>query len=143
MTIDLDDDIITGHSARDEFAKAHGLVEAFLQFVREHDVGNDLIDEIELPVPRGLLVKAFCIVIVAERRPESRTLLIKAGIALAHFQPGLGPRIRVRPCPQYGRGEDERPKPFARRIARTLDAVAADRVRLADTYLSAITRSLN
>jgi hypothetical protein len=130
------------HAEESELDRAHQLVDEFLVFVKESDVGNDFIDEIELPVPKSLLVPAFSRVIAAERRPAIKGLLIKAGMMLAHYLEGLGPRIRVRPGLPQLRPEPSISRRFAQRRERTLLAVAEERVRLAETYHRAIQRSL-
>ena len=131
------------HPFADELQRAQDFVEVFLQFVKENDVGNDLIDEIELPLPRRFLERAFCIVIAAERQPDVRTLLMKAGISLAQYRSGLGHRLRLRPCLLDGRPEPIRSQLNTRVIGRTLSAVADDRIRLADRYMQAVVRSYN
>ncbi len=131
------------HAEESELDRAHQLVDEFLIFVKENDVGNDIIDEIELPVPKSLLVPAFSMVIAAERRPPIKSLLIKAGMTLAHYRPGLGPRIRIRPGLPRWRPEPSISRRLAQRLERTLLAVAEERVRLAETYLRATQRSFN
>lgn len=144
LIIESDYGPISGeHAEGGELDRAHQFVNEFLIFVKETDAGDDVIDEIELPLPRPLLVRAFSTVIAAERRPDIKSLLIKAGIMLAHYRPSLGPRIRVRPGSPQRRPEPAISKRLAQRLERTMLAVAEDRVRLAETYLRAIQRSLN
>lgn len=143
LIIESDYGPISGeHAEGRDLDKAHHFVNEFLVFVKENDAGGDVIDEIELPLPKSLLVRAFSMVIAAERRPDIKSLLIKAGITLAHYRPGLGPRIRVRSGLQ-GRPEPAISRRHAQRLERTLLAVAEDRVRLAEAYLRATQRSLN
>ncbi len=123
--------------------RAQQFVEEFLFFVKANDVGNDIMDEIELPVSKSLLIDAFSIVIVAERRPDVRNLLIKAGITLAQYRPGLGPRIRMSPGSPKWRVEPSISRRLALHLKRTLSTVASERIQLAETYLLAIRRSLN
>ncbi|MBB3595908.1 hypothetical protein FHX08_006328 [Rhizobium sp. BK529] len=123
--------------------RAQECVDEFLLFVKANDIGSDIIDEIELPVPKGFLIGAFSIVIAAERRPDVRNLLIKAGVSLAQYRPGLGPRIRIRPGSPRWRPEPSMAKGAALRLERTLDSVAWERVQLAEAYLGVIRRSLN
>ena len=127
----------------DELVFAQDLVDEFLRFVKANDIGNDMVDEVELPVAKPRLVRAFCRVIVAERRPEVRSLLIKAALTLAQYRSDLGSRIRIRsgfpgkePTPRGSRR-------LARRFERALLGAAEERVRLSDTLLQAIRRSLN
>jgi hypothetical protein len=144
LIIESDYGPISGeHAEGRDLDRAHHFVNEFLVFVKENDAGGDVIDEIELPLPKSLLVRAFSMVIAAERRPDIKSLLITAGITLAHFRPGLGPRIRVRSGLPQGRPEPAISRRHAQRLERTLLAVAEDRVRLAETYLRAIQRSLN
>lgn len=131
------------HQEGSDLDRAHHLVDEFLVFVRSNDVGSDIIDEIELPVPKPLLVQAFSIVIAAERRPEVKSLLMKAGITLAQYRPGLGPRVRVRPGSSRWRPERAISKQLANRLEQTLRAVAEERIGLAEVYLRAISRSFN
>ncbi len=123
--------------------RAHRVIDEFLVFVRESHVGNDIIDEIELPVPKSLLVRAFSIVIAAEQRPDVKSLLIKAGMTLAQYRPGLGPRIRITPATSRWRAAPILSKRLAQRLEQTLRAAAEERVGLAETYQRAISRSLN
>jgi len=67
--------VLGEHAEESELDRAHQLVDEFLVFVKENDVGNDIIDEIELPVPKSLLVPAFSMVIAAERRPPIKSSL--------------------------------------------------------------------
>jgi hypothetical protein len=135
--------VLGGNLGRDALERAQQFIDEFLVFVKANDVCHDVIDEIELPAPKSLLVSAFCVVIAAERRPDIRSLLIKAGITLAQYRPGLGPRIRVTPGSPRWRSEPTMSKVHARRLEQTLLRVAEERVQLAETYLRAVSRSLN
>jgi hypothetical protein len=135
--------VLGGNLGRDALERAQQFIDEFLVFVKANDVCHDVIDEIELPAPKSLLVSAFCVVIAAERRPDIRSLLIKAGITLAQYRPGLGPRIRVTPGSPRWRSEPTMSKVHSRRLEQTLLRVAEERVQLAETYLRAVSRSLN
>ncbi len=135
--------VLGGNLGRDALERAQQFIDEFLVFVKANDVCHDVIDEIELPAPKSLLVSAFCVVIAAERRPDIRSLLIKAGITLAQYRPGLGPRIRVTPGSPRWRSEPTMSTVHARRLEQTLLRVAEERVQLAETYLRAVSRSLN
>jgi len=86
---------------------ANGAVSDLVRFVRDTNVENDLVDEIELPIPRPVLIEAFKRVIVAKERPKMRALLLKAGLTLCQYVE-LGERIKIRPMPSYGREEARR-----------------------------------
>jgi len=144
LIIESDYELVSGvNLGRDALERAQQFIDEFLVFVKANDVCHDVIDEIELPAPKSLLVSAFCVVIAAERRPDIRSLLIKAGITLAQYRPGLGPRIRVTPGSPRWRSEPTMSKVHGRRLEQTLLRVAEERVQLAETYLRAVSRSLN
>ncbi|GAA3065684.1 hypothetical protein GCM10010520_11890 [Rhizobium viscosum] len=144
LIISRDSHLISqSHEDLDELERAQDLIDDFLRFAREDDVGNDLIDEIELPVAKSRLIRAFCIAIVAERRPDIRTFLMKAGLTLAQYQSRIGARMRVRCSLPDGRPTAARSRQFERRVERAYAAAAEDRIRLAGIYAAAITRSFN
>ena len=126
----------------DELGQANAVVDEYLHLVKEGDIGRQLIDEIELPVRKRLLVKAFCTVIAAEHRPDMRALLIRAGLTLAQYQSGIGGRICLKP----GHGTSashQRSRLSAHRLEAILFTAAADRVRLGDLFLAVVKRSLH
>ena len=135
-----------GHSlASNEAWVLHAANEAvseFVRFVRDNSVGNDLVDEIELPLPKPILIEAFKRVIVAEQRPEMRALLLKAGLMLSHYHVGLGERIKVTPA-----ASNRKVKSGDRRLElkfkRTLLYTAAEKSRLAKVYQEALKRVLH
>ncbi|KRB49242.1 hypothetical protein ASE04_18925 [Rhizobium sp. Root708] len=118
---------------------ANDAVSEFVRFVRDTDVGNDLVDEIELPIPKHMLVEAFSRVIAAEDRPDVRALLVKAGLTLSQYHVGLGERIKVRPIPSDTRQRSPDVL-LARRFTRTLLLTASERTRLTDVYRTALKR---
>ena len=117
--------VLGGNLGRDALERAQQFIDEFLVFVKANDVCHDVIDEIELPAPKSLLVSAFCVVIAAERRPDIRSLLIKAGITLAQYRPGLGPRIRVTPGSPRWRSEPT--MPASRSTFRWWETVGCER----------------
>ena len=121
---------------------ANEAVSGFVCFVRDNNVGNDLVDEIELPIPKSVLIEAFKLVIVAEERPEIRALLLKAGLTLCQYHVGLGERIKVRPItsPKREKAEDTW---LAIKFKRTLLYTAVERTRLTKVYQNALKRSLH
>jgi hypothetical protein len=126
--------------ALDELERANALVDDYLRFVKANDIRKQVIDEIELPVPKLRLVKAFCVAIACERRPDTRALLIRAGLALAQYQPGIGPRIFIGAHHHF---RSERSRFAARRLENILFMVAEARVRLGDLFLAVVKRSLH
>lgn len=116
---------------------ANDAVSEFVRFVRDNNVGNDLVDEIELPIPKPMLVEAFTRVIAAEDRPDIRALLVKAGLTLSQYHVGLGERIKVRPVPADTRCQPSNPS-LARKFARTLLQTATERTRLTEIYHTAL-----
>ena len=116
---------------------AHETVNDYLRFVRDTVVGNDLVDEIELPLPKPIIVEAFRNVIAAEDRREMRVLLMKAALTLSQYHVRLGERIRIKAATTSGRRlqADSR---FAQKFSRTLEATAAERLRLTELFQSAL-----
>ncbi|MDM9628546.1 hypothetical protein QTL95_21850 [Rhizobium sp. S152] len=121
---------------------ANEAVSEFVRFVRDTNVGNDLVDEIELPLPKPVLIEAFKRVIVAEERPEMRALLLKAGLMLSHYHVGLGERIRVTPIASHRREKSGDPR-LEVKFKRTLLFTAAERTRLTKVYEEALKRALH
>ncbi len=116
---------------------ANELVNDFVRFVRDADVGSDLIDEIELPVPKPVLVEAFKRVISAEKRTVIRALLLKAGLTLSQYHADLGERIKVRPIGPHGRGNSVDQK-LVQKFNRALLSTAAERTRLTKIFQDAL-----
>lgn len=124
-----------------EVVEANHLIDNFLRFVRDNEVCNDLIDEIELPVSKLVLVKAFHIAIASERRPQIRALLVKAGVSLCQYRPELGNRIRIIPVTPHGRPAPRQSRTHERRLEQALLATADERIRLGDLYQRACIES--
>ncbi|MBO9198275.1 hypothetical protein J5277_29535 [Rhizobium sp. 16-449-1b] len=120
-------------------AAANDAVSEFVRFVRDSNVGNDLVDEVELPIPKSMLVEAFTHVIAAEVRPDIRALLVKAGLTLSQYHIGLGERIKVRPIPTDTRRQPSNPF-LARKFACALLLTATERTRLTEIYNTALRR---
>lgn len=118
---------------------ANDAVSEFVRFVRDNNIGNDLIDEIELPIPKHLLIEAFTHVIAVENRPDIRALLVKAGLTLSQYHVGLGERIKVRPIPADQRCQSSNPS-LARKFACALLLTATERTRLTEIYRNALKR---
>ncbi|APO75186.1 hypothetical protein AM571_CH02377 [Rhizobium etli 8C-3] len=122
---------------------AHDLVDRYLAFAEEAQVGNDIIDEIELPVPKPMLIKSFGLVIAAEHRPQIRALLIRAGMTLAQYRADLGPRMRLKPTTPHGRLRAARSREFERRLQKKLVAVAEERISLGAFYRRAFIEAMH
>jgi len=126
---------------------AYQLVDIYLLFARDNDIGNDLVDEVELPTVKAALVDAFRLAIAAEVRPNIRTLLIKAGMTLAQYHRGLGCRIPIRALTPQGRPQGVppqcAPRQFQRRLNKALLASAEERVRLVDIFHRALVESMH
>lgn len=120
-------------------AAANDAVSEYVRFVRDNDVGNDLIDEIELPLPKPILVEAFTRVIAAECRPDIRALLVKAGLTLSQYHVGLGERIKVRPIYADARRQPSNPS-LARKFACSFLLTATERMRLTEIFQEALKR---
>ena len=127
----------------DRVAEANQFIDQFLLFVRDNEVGNDLVDEIELPIAKSVLVSAFGISIAAERRPDIRALLIKAGLTLAQYRSGLGNRISMKSVTPHGRLRQPQSRVFEQRLRRALMAVAAERIQLGDRFQRAFVESFH
>jgi hypothetical protein len=118
---------------------ANDAVSDFVRFVRDNNIRNDLVDEIELPLPKPVLVDAFARVIAAEDRTDIRTLLVKAGLTLSQYHVGLGERIKVRPAPANAVFQASSPF-LARRLACAILLTATERARLMEVYKDALRR---
>jgi hypothetical protein len=120
---------------------AHNLVEVFLLFLREHEMGNDLLDTQELPASKKALVNAFRVVIATESRPGARALLVKAGLTLAQFQDGIGARMSVTPV-TAGNSQNDRhwtPEPGQiRRFDMALNRLGQERSQLTQIFQQAL-----
>jgi hypothetical protein len=130
----LDTFTLSRLAGANKLAAANQLVDRYLHFFKDAEIGSDLIDEIELPYPKRLLVEAFCHVIATEDRTQIRTLLVKAAITLAQYQGNLGERIRLRPVTPNGRPQRAGTNWQERRLQIALFAAAEDRVRLTETF---------
>jgi hypothetical protein len=120
---------------------AHHLVEVFLLFLREHEMGSDLLDTQELPASKKALVNAFRVVIATESRPGARALLVKAGMTLAQFQDDIGPRMSVTPVDANNHRNDRHwtPEPGQiRRFDRALTRLGEERTQLSQVFQQAI-----
>jgi len=127
----------------DRVAEANQLIDQFLLFVRDNEVGNDLVDEIELPIAKSILVSAFRISIAAERRPDVRALLIKAGVSLAQYRSGLGNRITMTLVTPHGRIRQSQSHNVEQRFGRALTAVAIERIQLGELFQRAFVESFH
>ena len=121
---------------------ANEAVSEFIRFVRDTNAGTDLVDEIELPLPKPVLIEAFKRVIVAEERPQMRALLLKAGLMLSHYHIGLGERIKLTPIASRRRGKSEDPR-LEVKFTRLLLFTAAEKSRLTKVYQKALKRALH
>jgi hypothetical protein len=139
----LDVLLLDRSSAADRLAAANELVNAYLYFVKDADIGNDFVDEIELPYAKPILIDAFRHAIAAETQSDIRTLLIKAGMTLAQYHNNLGERIRVRPVTRSGRAQLSRNRGWEKRFEKMLIAAADERVRLSEVYRLAMTRNIH
>ncbi|RWX77059.1 hypothetical protein EPK99_15480 [Neorhizobium lilium] len=123
----------------DVLEAAHHLVDIHLIFLREHEIGNSILDSNELPVGKDAFVNAFRVVIATENRPNIRSLLVKAGITLAHFQDNIGDPIILRPAPDSehsafrGRVDIAR----IRTVDRAILNLGEERLRLAQIFQKA------
>jgi hypothetical protein len=120
---------------------AHHLVEIFLLFLREHNMGSDLLDSQELPASKKALVNAFRVVIATESRPGARALLVKAGLTLAQFQDDIGPRMSVTPVSADNHQNDRHWKPEPgqmRRFDLALNRLGQERSQLTQIFQQAL-----
>jgi hypothetical protein len=120
---------------------AHGQVEIYLVYLREHETRNDLFDTRELPISKESLINAFRVVIATENRPSVRALLIKAGMTLAQFQDNIGEPMVIRPVTEPVRqrsNSQNKPDPAkARQFDRALLRLGEERMRLGFVFQSA------
>jgi hypothetical protein len=122
---------------------AQDLVDEFLMFIKETNLGSDIVDEVELPVRKPILIEAFKMVIAAEKRPQVRSLLVKAGVMLAQYRADLGPRIRLTPVKASDSDETEYSPQSELRLEKVMLLALGERHSLTATYQEAFARSFH
>jgi hypothetical protein len=130
----LDAFIFSRTASPDRLAAANHLVDGYLWFLKEADLGSDLVDEIELPYPKRILVDAFRHVIAAEYRPDIRTFLVEAGTTLSQYHSDVGNRIQLGQVTPHGRPRPTGTQWLERRLENLLLAAAQDKVRLSEMF---------
>ena len=112
---------------------AHELVQAFLEFIREDTPGNDILDVKALPTRKASIENAFRLVIATEENEKVRRRLSTAGMVLANFQDGIGPRVALVPAngeAPASEENDDRIQLVQQRLDRIFARVDADVTRL-------------
>jgi hypothetical protein len=112
---------------------AHELVQAFLEFIREDTPGNDILDVRALPTRKASIENAFRLVIATEESERVRRRLSTAGMVLANFQDGIGPRVALVPASAEAPAtsdDDDRVQLVQQRLDRIFARVDADVTRL-------------
>ncbi|TDK35461.1 hypothetical protein E2F50_14575 [Rhizobium deserti] len=116
---------------------AHELVEAFLEFIREDTPGNDILDVKALPTRKTSIENAFRLVIATEENERVRRRLSTAGMVLANFQDGIGPRVSLVPASAEAPAscdDDDRVQRVQQRLDRIFARVDADVTRLRTVF---------
>lgn len=87
----------TRQSDADVLSEARDLADQFLIYLKDADIGLDVIDIDDLPFRKPLLINAVRLLIATESSPIRRQQLRKVGLTLACFQPDIGQRMSMRP----------------------------------------------
>lgn len=114
-------------------AAAYEIVAIMRGFISLEQLGEDIVDDTELPLSRPSIVNAFRLAIATEPRTEVRQDLIAAGCLLAQFQPGVGVRISVTPA-RMASQEEEHEHPFPTHVDCLFNQVSADGRVLRDLF---------
>lgn len=96
----------SNHSDADILSEARDLVDQFLLYLKEADIGLDVIDIEDLPFRKPLLINAIRLLIATEVSPLTRQQLRKVGLTLACFQEDIGQRMSMRPVAREKRLPD-------------------------------------
>jgi hypothetical protein len=120
-------------SDTDVLAAAYEIVAITRDFISVEQLGDDIVDDTELPLSRSTIVNAFRLAIATEPRTEVRQDLIAAGCLLAQFQPGVGVRISVTPA-RMASQESEHEHPYPKHVDCLFNQVSADRRVLRDLF---------
>jgi hypothetical protein len=84
-------------SDADVLSEARDLVDQFLLYLKDADLGLDVVDVDDLPFRKPLLVNAIRLLIATDASPLTRQQLRKVGLTLACFQEDIGQRMSIRP----------------------------------------------
>lgn len=87
----------TNQSDADVLSEARDLVDQFLLYLKDADIGLDVIDVEDLPFRKPLLINAIRLLIATDASPMTRQQLRKVGLTLACFQEDIGQRMSMRP----------------------------------------------
>ena len=87
----------TSQSDADVLSEARDLVDQFLLYLKDADLGLDVVDVDDLPFRKPLLVNAIRLLIATDASPLTRQQLRKVGLTLACFQEDIGQRMSIRP----------------------------------------------
>lgn len=87
----------TSQTDADVLSEARDLVDQFLLYLKDADLGLDVVDIDDLPFRKPLLINAIRLLIATDASPLTRQQLRKVGLTLACFQEDIGQRMSMRP----------------------------------------------
>lgn len=85
------EETIREREEREILTRTLKLIHDFAEMLVADPLGIELRDEMELPVAKETMINCFCLVLMAETRPEWRVAFYNSGLKLAHFWPDIGP----------------------------------------------------
>ena len=131
----------TNQSDADVLSEARDLVDQFLLYLKDADIGLDVIDIDDLPFRKPLLINAVRWLIATDSSPMTRQQLRKVGLTLACFQEDIGQRMSMRPVPVESRLPDSEVaemmaehRQHIQRFDRAFARMTSERQRLDDLF---------
>ncbi|MET0748141.1 MAG: hypothetical protein ABWY49_08110 [Rhizobium sp.] len=125
----------------DVLGEARDLVDQFLRYLKDADLGLDVVDLDDLPFRKPLLINAVRLMIATEPSATTRQQLRKVGLALAAFQPDIGQRMSMRPLTEESRMSEEDMQALMNkhrhqivRFDQAFAAMATERLRLDELF---------
>jgi len=125
----------------DILGEARDLVDQFLLYLKDADLGLDVVDLEDLPFRKPLLISAVRLLIATESSQTTRQQLRKVGLTLASFQEDIGQRMSMRPLPLESRMSQSdlqalmtKHRDQIMRFDHAFAAMAAERVRLDELF---------
>lgn len=125
----------------DVLSEARDLVDQFLLYLKDADLGLDVVDIDDLPFRKPLLINAVRLLIATESSAITRQQMRKVGLALASFQENIGQRMSMRPMPAESvLSEDDihalmsKHRHQIMRFDHAFAAMATERMRLDDLF---------
>lgn len=116
------EETIREREEREILTRTLKLIQDFAEMLVADPLGIELRDELELPVAKETMINCFCLVLMAETRPEWRLAFYNSGLKLAHFWPDIGPHRLALPSDLFESERDTAER-------RTTLLLNADRIR--------------